>query len=567
MMLSSIRFLRRNAVLALCVLLLSSCGVGGFLGDSQEPVERQPVTRKPDAAGQTSGNAAQRDTLTPMLNSINNRITTYEQKSEEWKEAERKASFAPAAQEKMGRINECQMQLQEILTDYTNLRTRLMRENRANFTPSMVGDSLLQLNQQDIDFLEGGCSKLLAEVKKAPQQQQDVGPSTDPQIKAAFDSGDYDRVITLYGQPAFTPGQIPAHETTLQYGQALIKNHQEGAARKVLSDLLTRVRLQQGQDALTFQLMQLLADLDLSTGSYNEARKQYEELVRLSIERSANKEEWAGLQLAALEPGAARPEELKEYSSLLNKYLAYTPKRDGYSVAEQAEKFSLAFPGSRLLSSVNVIQKTSREQADAWLSQGIKRIEAQAGDRKIPEPQAPVGAAAPGSPASPSFPSAVAPGTEKNTTDLSPPPVPQGPTYDEKMLQDDYSKGMKHFESKEYDKAIESFNKLSRTPYEEKVRSKIEEASRLGAQEDRQKAADLFVRATNTRDQENKKKLLLSSRQLLQGILVKYPQSGLNDKVQKNLSRIDEELKTIDAGQRSSTTSKGAAYVPPGSPR
>ena len=122
---------------------------------------------------------------------------------------------------------------------------------------------------------------------------------------------------------------------------------------------------------------------------------------------------------------------------------------------------------------------------------------------------------------------------------------------------------MKLLEAKEYDKAIEGFAKLFRTPYEEKARARIDEAAKLGAQEDRQKAADLFVRSSGSRDQETKKKLLLSSRQLLQGILVKYPQSGLTDKVQKNLSRIEEELKAIDPSLLTAPPSKGGAYVPP----
>jgi len=90
-----------------------------------------------------------------------------------------------------------------------------------------------------------------------------------------------------------------------------------------------------------------------------------------------------------------------------------------------------------------------------------------------------------------------------------------------------------------------------------------EEASKLGAQDMRQKAAELFVRASNNRDSEEKRKLLLSSRDLLQSILVKYPQSGLTDKVQRNLTRIEAELKAVDAGAGPRPATSGGAYVPP----
>jgi tetratricopeptide (TPR) repeat protein len=414
---------------------------------------------------------------------------------------------------------------------------------------------MLQLNQQDIGYLEGGCSKLLVELKAAPKP--DAVAAVDPQIRAAYESADYDRVVTLYGQATSTPGQVPAYETTFQYGQALLKNHQEAMARKVFADLLARVRQQPGQEALLFQLMQVAADMDVSTGYYDEARRQYEELVRVSIERGAHKEEWAGLQLAGLQPGGAKPDELKEYGILLKNYLAYTPKRDGYAVAEQAEKFLLTYPASRLVPSANVIGKTTREQADAWLNQGIKRIEALASERKSQEPSTTVGPA--------TLPPPTSPGGQEVVKSVEPatPTPPPAPVFDEKALQDDYDKGMKHLQAKEYDKAIEGFTKLLNTPFEGKARAQINEAAKLGASEDRQKAADLFSRALSSRDKESKKKLLLSSRQLLQGILVKYPQSGLTDKVQKNLSRTEEELKAIDSSLLTTPPSKGGAYVPP----
>jgi TolA-binding protein len=524
--------------------------------DSSET--RQPSTRQ-GGSGQPSSKVAQRDLLMPALTSINNRIYTYEQKLEEWNEVERKTSFLPLSQEKLNKINECKSQLQDILTEYKNLHKQLLQQNRVDSAQLLAGDSLLQLNQQDIDYLEGGCSRLLVELKATTPRAETVA-AADVQVKAAFDGADYDRVITLYTtQTASTPGLVPAYETTFQYGQSLLKNHQEALARKVFVDLLARVRLQQGQDMLTFQLMQVIADLDFGTGSYDEARRQYEELVRVSIERGGRKEEWAGLQLAGLQPGSAKPEEMREYSILLKNYLAYTPKRDGYAVAEQAEKFLLTYPASRLVPSANIIHKTTREQAEAWLNQGIKRIEALANERKSQEPQTTADPTGPANPQPLGNQDAIkSPGTSGSN-------VQTPAAFDEKALQAEYNKGVNLVEAKEYDKAIEGFSKLLRTPYEEKARARIDEAAKLGAQEDRQKAADLFVRASGSRDQETKKKLLLSSRQLLQGILVKYPQSGLNDKVQKNLSRIEEELKAIDSSPVTAPPSKGGAYVPPAS--
>jgi len=188
------------------------------------------------------------------------------------------------------------------------------------------------------------------------------------------------------------------------------------------------------------------------------------------------------------------------------------------------------------------------------LNQGIKRIEAQAGDRKTPEqPPQDVQAA-----------TAISPQGEVTTaTSGVAATVPLVAAGNEKNLQEEYDRGVAHLQAKEYDKAIERFNRLQRTPMEAKARPQIEEASKLAAQDMRQKAAELFVRATNSRDTDEKRKLLLSSRDLLQSILVKYPQSGLTDKVQKNLARIEAELQAVETGSTPKPATSGGAYVPP----
>jgi outer membrane protein assembly factor BamD (BamD/ComL family) len=346
---------------------------------------------------------------------------------------------------------------------------------------------------------------------------------------------------------------MPA-ETTYQYGQALLKNHQEAEAKRVLGDLLAQMRQQKGQDELLLRLLQSNADLNFGLESMDEARKQYEELIRLSIEKGAHRDEWAGLQLAALQAGGTPTPEFKEYTSLLRNYLAFVPKRDGYAVAERADKFLLAYPASPVVANVNLMKKSSREQTDNWLNQGIKRIEAQASDRRTPELAAPgVQATTPAS----------SQGEVATATSSSAATVPLVAAGNEKNLQEEYDRGVAHLQAKEYDKAIERFNRLQRTPLEAKARPQIDEASKLAAQDMRQKAAELFVRATNSRDGDEKRKLLLSSRDLLQSILVKYPQSGLTDKVQKNLARIEAELQAVETGSTSKPAASGGAYVPP----
>ena len=508
----------------LVALFLSGCATSGGWTDPSGARERRE--------------AARGDLLTPTLTSVNNRIYSYERKLEEWKTVEQKlAGGMSLPRDKADRMKECQLQLQDILKGYHNLRNRLLQaDSDSGLLPA--GNLLLQLNQQDVDYLEGGCGRLLAELEATPAAPPVRSAGADPQIKAAYDNAEYDQVLSLYGQLSRTVGQLIDPATSFLYGQALIKNHQEIEALGVFTGLLEQVR-QPGQEGMAFQVMQVIGDLSFGQGAYDQARPQYEEIVRISVEQG-RREEWAVQQLAALQPGGVSPEEMREYSALLKNYMAFVPRRDGYAVVEQAAAFLRAFPGSRLAVNVGFMQKAAREEADSWLNRGIQRIEAMAAERG-PGEGAAVADGKAGADAT--HPAGDAP-AQSTDAQAGLPATDAGLTQEE--LQARYDQGAAALTAKEYDKAIESFNALLTTPFADRARTSIDEAARLGAQEDRQKAADLFVRANSTSDQESKKNLLLSSRQLLQGILVKYPQAGLADKVQRNLSGVDRALKAID---------------------
>ena len=528
-------------------LLLSGCATSGGWKDPSGGRDRREAAMRD---GETPA-----DLLTPTLTTVNNRIYSYERKLEEWQQLERKiggGGALPGA--KADRMRECQLQLQDILNGYHGLRNRLLQATgRVDAGQLPAGEALLQLNQQDVDYLEGGCGRLLAELEAAPAAPA-VTPAAvagpDPQMRAAYDNGDFDQVISLYGQLSRSGGPALAPETEQLHAQALVKNHQEAAALGVFTGLLGRVR-QPGQEALALQLRQQIGDLSFGQGAYDEARRQYEEIVRLAVEQG-RQEQWAVQQLAALQPGGVSPEEMRDYSALLKNYLALVPRRDGYAVVEQAAAFLRSFPGSRLAANAGFMQKSAREQADAWLHRGIQRIEAMAGERPPADGQATA-----------TTPETGAQGTVPATTGAEVPPAgaqatapaaatPPGtapaadPGLQEQELQAKYDQGMAALTAKEYDKAIESFTGLLATPFADRARTRIDEAARLAAQEDRQKAADLFVRANSTSDQESKKSLLLNSRKLLQDILAKYPQSGLADKVERNLSGVERALKAID---------------------
>ena len=116
----------------------------------------------------------------------------------------------------------------------------------------------------------------------------------------------------------------------------------------------------------------------------------------------------------------------------------------------------------------------------------------------------------------------------------------------EEEIEKIWQKGLSLLRAKEYDQAISVFETLMETPYGARSTEKIVEASQLAAQEDRREAAELFVRAGNASDLDTQVALLLQSRKLLQGILNKYPQSGLVEKARRNLETIEDQIRSID---------------------
>ncbi len=502
-----------------------------------------------------------KDMLMPTLTLINDRIYAYEQKMEALRDLQEKAVSSASSQDTLNAMSDCRVQLQNVLVEYNALNQRLLQKTDLQAAQLLAADSLLQISEKDINYLESSCQNLMA-VPLVPQQQSLVHTRTlhaeEQLLKAAAAVDDYAKVISHYEQLPLEAGQAPSFDTTFLYGQALLKTHREPEARKVFADLLTVIR-KQDQAQWEFRLMQLIGDLEFGLEIFDSAKGRYKELAAI-YEGLSTKNEWALQQLSALDRNVYQTDEVRSYAQLLKVYLGYNPDRDGYGVVEQAQKYIAKYPYSPVASNADLVLERAKKEADAWLKSVLARIDRLVEEKKfqealllierVPRDILPVEKQEMLRRRSEQLLTAESISIE--TTRL----------VQEQELQEEWNQGMLLLEGREYDQAIEVFTSLSASSYADKARERIDEAAKLAAREGRQRAAEIFMRANRTADPESRIKLLFASKTLLQDILIKYPQSGLSDKVNRNLARIEEEINRIDPTLLTTPVTVGEGTAP-----
>lgn len=547
---------RWTTAIACCILLLSGCVAQKRMVDpyaSRQQREKAAMGVDgplPAEKSQVQEDVAPvmevKDVLLPTLTLINDRIYAYEQKLEKLKTIQAETASLSTAQETLNTLSDCRVQLQDVLVEYNALHQRLLQKDELAAAELLAGESLLRISEKDIAYLEGQCSELMAGEAIIPSSGTPIMTRSlyaqELLLKKAYTDGEYGEVISLYETLPLEAGQVPSFDTTFAYGQSLLKTLREAEARRVFADLLTSIRTND-QAQWEFRLMQLLADLEFGLELYDGARSKYTE-INTVYEALARKNDWAQQQLQALERNVYQQEEVAAYAMLLKSHLGYNPDRDGYGVVQQAQRYIEKYPYSPVASNVDVLLEAAKAQADTWLATVLSRIEQLSEEKKFQEALLLV---------------------ERVPQDVLPPEQQEmlrrkseqlltaesisletDRLVQEQELQEDWNNGMLLLEAREYDQAIEVFSSLLATSYGPKAQERIDEAARLAAGEDRQRAAELFMRATRTGDIESKTKLLFASRKLLQDILIKYPQAGLNAKVNRNLERIEEEIQRID---------------------
>jgi len=134
----------------------------------------------------------------------------------------------------------------------------------------------------------------------------------------------------------------------------------------------------------------------------------------------------------------------------------------------------------------------------------------------------------------------------------------------EMELTEQWDTAVHLMDSQRFDEAIFTFETLMGTEYEEKANIKIVEAANMAAGQMRKDAASLFIRAGRTSDIEKKKELLLDSLEMLNEILVKYPQTDLLDKVNQNIAILEDQIRKIDPALLEELQEENPSVMPDG---
>ena len=522
---------------------------------------KTPASAQSPAAAQQpkEQQASQDDLLLPVLTRINERIFAYEQKLARVKGLEAELNATGGDQERLEKLTQCRNQIEDLLDRYNALHQQLLHKSRVSSRELLSTGTLLELENEDFSFLEGKCNRIVAEKQPqkaamAPVNRQAVAQRQNA-IRTAFAQHDYASVITEYEQLAKLLPVPPASEFTLLYGKALIKSGEPEKARTVLARSLARLRSQE-QARWEFSLMQLLGDLNFALQRYEPAKKQYNQLVS-EYEQLSRHEEWARQQLAALNVAAEQSAEVRAYADLLRSYLAYNPDRDGYTVVRSGEEYLKKYPYSLVATSVESLVDANRKEADAWYRNLLAEVDNLAQEHKYQEALLLIE----------KVPRLILPvdkqqelaARARELRDAESVSRQSGQAADEQQAQENWNMGMTALADREYDKAIDAFSRTLGTSYDARAREKIDEAANLAAREDRRRAAELFAQSRKTDDLRTRKKLLLASRQLLQDILIKYPQADLVDKVKRNLRRINQEIEAIDPDLLNAPVTVGGA--------
>ena len=477
---------------------------------------------------------------------VSERVVEYQSKLERWKELDSQSVGVDISQEDTEKLVGCFQDVQLILSTYRNMEQNLLHPPLTG--PSVTQYELMAAKKSDVLFLESDCGKMLAAKPEKPtcweQREDDAGFARMESLIAQFSSDqEYDKVIQAWLQiPQENLSKVNI-ETKMYYADALMFQDQDDIAAQTYHEIIKQLDLADEQPANLLTARRKLGDLYSANGQVRGAKEQYQ-MLSGDYKDLGEIDTWAQMQIEAIDSGIAGSIEYSDYSNILRSHLGFIASRDGYKTVNLSDHFLVKYPSSSLRSSVEMIRNESAGQADIWYAQLEAEIESLVAGKNYQGAIDLINEIPQGALTGAKLTELENIGRElavNNAIELETQRMAES-----QKLQSQWNNAVMLANAERYDEAIEVLSQMADSEYGPRAEMKIAELSVVAAQVDRRKAADLFIRYTRTSDVEQQKELLIESRSLLKGILEKYPDSDVIDKVHSNIKRVEQEMNAID---------------------
>jgi hypothetical protein len=477
---------------------------------------------------------------------IQQRIYEYQYKYDQWVEVSTTRQQEDPALEISPRQAECVQTIERILAGYTLLLDEL-QGSRTLPAAAIASSSFSSMQQLDIAFLESSCSELLAmeipppsfdlPVEEQPELSFDAAQKS---IAADVELGNYEDALVNYASLSQKfPGQKPSLATELNYGHALQYTGQleEAAAQ------FNRILASDDLSVTPLSLQLEIADLYLASGNIAAAESYYEKLLQTQKSLEAEKT-FAVEQLAFLRSLDPDSKDMAAYLQLLQDFQTHDYRIHAANLNEKANRFAAENAGRPIAASGLRLKTFTISQLNAWFDRQLMRIDFLVMERKFAE-----AADILKNMTKYYLPAELQAVVQKTSYDIAQAELQDTETQrriKEEELTEQWDTAVHLLDSQKFDDAILAFGAFGDTEYEEQAQLKIIEASNLAAGQLRKDAASLFIKAGKTTDFEKKRDLLVASYELLNEIIVKYPQTDLLDKVNQNIAILEEQIRKFD---------------------
>ncbi|MDR3088701.1 MAG: hypothetical protein LBU39_02665 [Desulfobulbaceae bacterium] len=503
--------------------------------------ERQDYVDMPENQPIRTTTVRQEEVL-PSMTYVNERLDEYGKKLNRWRELDRQSSATAVSPEESSELISCFQQLQKVMNGYSLLRANMLDSMNAGAGKTVSVQTARDLYKTDIDFLESRCGLMLTEKPPTPKIADGPLQATEDTLLRNYAAGNYESAAQLWR--ALPPEQGVRLRVSAQNAaaQSLLRQGDEKGAATIYRDLLQRLDDEDSPD--TLRLRQNLADIALATGDNTLALRQYR-LIEDDYKKLGDNEDWANRQAAMITSGSRNDPALREYADIMRRWLIYAPERDGFTVSALADNFLRKHPQSPVSENIEYIRDQTKKKAENWINGLVSSADKLAARKKFEEAANMID----------SVPQAIIEGEQKTILKEKSEEIAFAEAVDretvrqqqEQESQRKWNSGLLLAQNGRYDEAIDAFTELERDPaMGDKAKAKVGEITLKAAQDQRRKAAELYIRYTKIADMDAKKKLLLESRRILKDILVKYPEAEIAAKVTNNIERVEQEIRSID---------------------